>query len=78
MLFVLFEQYHRFKEVRMVAFVELANEATALIALQGLKGFKPTATVTYYVCKEINHLIRELNLPIIVLAIWDRTPVKLN
>ena len=55
MLSVLFEQYHRFKEVRMVlgnkglAFVELADEATASIALQGLKGFKPTATVTLHI-----------------------------
>ena len=55
MLSVLFEQYHRFKKVRMVlgnkglAFVELADEATASIALQRFKGFKLTATETIHI-----------------------------
>ena len=32
-----------------LAFVELADEATASIALQGLKGFKLTATETLHI-----------------------------
>ncbi|DAZ92726.1 TPA: hypothetical protein N0F65_012509 [Lagenidium giganteum] len=49
MLSTLFEQYHGFKEVRMVgtkglAFVEYGDEAQAAIALQALHGFKLTPT----------------------------------
>jgi U2 small nuclear ribonucleoprotein B'' len=49
MLSALFEQYHGFKEVRLVegkgvAFVEFGDDVQSGIALQGLNGFKLTQT----------------------------------
>jgi len=55
MLSILFQQYHGFKEVRMVpgkkdlAFVEFGDDMQAGIALQGLYGFKLTPTDVLHV-----------------------------